>query len=345
MRVLILGGTGFLGPQITGRLLAFSHEVTVFHRGATDANVHKGVDVIHGDRNRLDQSFEDLRRLRPDVIVDVIAFTQAQAESLVAAFRGYAGRLVVLSSGDVYRANDILFRRVEGDVDPTPLVESSPLRERLYPYLGMSIPQRYGFHWDAYEKILVERTVMRERSLPATALRLPMVYGPGSHDAAQRRFLTYLKRMEDGREAILLDERTARWRAPWGYTGDVSEAVRLAVASDQSVGEIFNVCESDGLDIRGWIQGLAAAAGWSGEVVTSNDPCPPPSFPRQLNLDQHLDMDTKKIRRELGYHETLSRREALEKTVAWDREHWPTEIDLAQFDYVAADVILSRASK
>jgi len=113
MRVLILGGTGFLGPQIAGRLLAFSHEVTVFHRRAADANVHTGVDVIHGDRNRLDQSFDYLRCLRPDVVVDVIAFTQAQAESLVEAFRGYAGRLVVLSSGDVYRANDILFRRVD----------------------------------------------------------------------------------------------------------------------------------------------------------------------------------------------------------------------------------------
>src|SRR5260370_6628306 len=182
MRVLILGGTGFLGPQITGRLLAFSHEVTVFHRGATDANVHKGVDVIHGDRNRLDQSFEDLRRFRHDVVVDVIASTQAQAESLVAAFRGYAGRLVVLSSGHVYRANDILFRRVEGDVDPTPLVESSPLRERLYPYLGMSIPQRYGFHWDAYEKILVDRKGLRETRRPTTTLPLPIAYRPVAPD-------------------------------------------------------------------------------------------------------------------------------------------------------------------
>src|SRR5258708_36931831 len=111
MRVLILGGTGFLGPPIAARLLALGHEVTVFHRGTPDANVQKGTGVIHGDRNRLEESLDDLRRLRPDVVVDLLAFTQAQAESLMAAFRGYAGRLVVLSSGDVYLANDILFRR------------------------------------------------------------------------------------------------------------------------------------------------------------------------------------------------------------------------------------------
>ena len=41
------------------------------------------------------------------------------------------------------------------------------------------------------------------------------------------------------------------------------------------------------------------------------------------------------------YRETISRRAALERTVAWDREHWPTEIDFAQFDYAAEDAILS----
>jgi hypothetical protein len=56
-------------------------------------------------------------------------------------------------------------------------------------------------------------------------------------------------------------------------------------------------------------------------------------------------MDTTKIRNELGYRETLSRREALTITVAWEREHWPAEIDQAQFDYPAEDAILRQAMK
>ncbi len=63
-------------------------------------------------------------------MVDVIAFTERQAESLDEVFRGHAERLVVLSSGDVYRANDI-FRRVEGTIDPTPLAESAALTGRV----------------------------------------------------------------------------------------------------------------------------------------------------------------------------------------------------------------------
>ena len=222
MRVLILGGTGFLCTQIAERLAASGQEITIFHRGPMGAGSGRRFPEVHGDRNKLSESSEDLRRVRADVVVDVIAFTERQAESLVDVFRGHAGRLVVLSSGDVYRANDILFRRIEGAVDPTPLDESAPLRERLNPHRAMPIPERYGFSWDDYDIFTVERTVMREIGLPATVLRLPMVFGPGVHDAAQRRFFQYLKRMDDRRGAILLDRRTARW----GHLGGFPEMSR-----------------------------------------------------------------------------------------------------------------------
>jgi nucleoside-diphosphate-sugar epimerase len=124
---------------------------------------------------------------------------------------------------------------------------------------------------------------------------------------AQRRFFLYLKRMDDGREAMLLDERTARWRAPWGYSGDVAEAVKLAAENERAVGNIFNVGERESLDMEAWIEALAVAADWRGKVLTSKLPCPPPSLPLQLNLKQHLDMDTTKIRSELGYRARSAR--------------------------------------
>ncbi len=345
MRVLILGGTGFLGLPIADRLLASGHEVTIFHRGVSAVNLPQGAGILQGDRNQLDRSADDFLRLRPDVVVDCIAFTQQQAHSLVHVFREVSKRVVVLSSGDVYRGNDIMFGRVTGAIEPTPLSESSALRERFYPYRGVPIPQAYGVNWDDYDKILVERIVLSDGRLPATVLRLPMVYGPGAHEAVKRRFFAYLKRIDDGRPAILLDERTASWRAPWGYTGDIAEAVRLVVENERTDGEIYNVGESDSLDIQSWIRELAAVVGWTGRVVVVDEPCPPPNIPRQLNLDQHLDMDTTKIRHDLAYRETTSRREALEKTVVWDREHPPKDVDPAQFDYVAEDAILSRVGR
>jgi nucleoside-diphosphate-sugar epimerase len=343
MRVLVLGGNGFVGDPITRRLLASGVDVTVFHRGpAVDSS--SGVRRIRGDRNALEHSVDAFRRLRPDVVVDVLGFTQRQAESLMQVFRGIAKRVVVLSSGDVYRANDILFRRVEGGVESTPLGESSPLRERLYPYRGMQIPPAYGIDWDDYDKLLVERAILHHPHLAATVLRLPMVYGPGDRDGRKRRFMSYLKRMEDGRANILLDSRTASWRAPWGYAEDIAEAVRLCVENEASSGEIYNVGESEGLDVEEWVREIAAVVGWTGRLVVADEACPPPSLPRLLNLDQNLDMDTTKIRRELGYRETVSRRAALAQTLAWDQANPPREIDACQFDYAAEDAILSRFS-
>jgi nucleoside-diphosphate-sugar epimerase len=313
VRVLILGGTGFIGHHIVHRLVASGHEITVFHRGTGAANFPAGVGVVHGDRNQLDQSARDFRRLRPDVVIDCIAFTQQHAASLVDVFRGVTKRVVVLSSGDVYQANDLVLGRFVGPIEPTPLSESAALRERFFPYRGMPMSQAYGINWDDYDKIVVERVVLGDGDFRATVLRLPMVYGPGAREAAKRRFFAYLKRMDDGRPAILMDERTARWRAPWGYAGDVAEAVRVVVDNERAAGEIYNVGESDGLDMQGWVRELAAVVGWAGEVVVVDEPCPPPNIPLQLNLDQRLDMDTTKIRRDLGYCETMSRREALER--------------------------------
>jgi nucleoside-diphosphate-sugar epimerase len=343
MRVLILGGTGFIGPHIVRRLMAHGHEVTIFRRGSGLADLPDGAGVIVGDRNRLQASAKEFGDLRPDVVVDAIAFTEEQAKGL-RAFHGIAKRTVVLSSGDVYRANDLLFRRIPGPPDPTPLKESSPLRDRLYPYRGAGVPPVEGFSWDDYDKVLVERAAMSNEQLPATVLRLPMVYGPGDRDGRKRRFWTYLKRMDDGRQAILMDQRTARWRAPWGYVEDVAEAVRLAVEDPRAAGEVYNVAEADGLDMQGWVQELATVAGWRGRIVVVDEPCPAPNLPRTMNLDQNLEMATAKIRRDLGYRETISRRTALERNVAWDRAHPPKQVDPRQFDYAAEDAILSRAT-
>jgi uncharacterized protein YbjT (DUF2867 family) len=58
MRVLILGGNGFVGLPITRRLLASGADVTVFHRGTEQmVDLPRAVNTIHGDRNALDLQF------------------------------------------------------------------------------------------------------------------------------------------------------------------------------------------------------------------------------------------------------------------------------------------------
>lgn len=133
MRVLVIGGTGFIGLHITRELIRRDHGVTVFHRGRTAAP--PGAREIVGDRRRLSESADDLRALAPDVVVDVVLSSGRQARELMSVFRGHARRVVALSSMDVYRACGVTHGLEEGPLEPLPLgEETSALRTRLQTY-------------------------------------------------------------------------------------------------------------------------------------------------------------------------------------------------------------------
>ena len=312
------------------RLAGAGHEVVVFHRGRTMAELPDGVGRITGDRKDLRSSAGELRRLAPEVVLDMIPMNEGEARELVDVFRGFSRRVAALSSQDVYRAYDRVTRRDPGPPDPVPLTEDSPLREMLYPY------EREGV--EGYEKILVERVVMGVPDLPGTVLRLPAVYGPGDY---QHRLFDYVRRMDDGRSAILLGEGMASWRWTHGYVEDVGSAIALAVTDERAAGRVYNVGEEDPPSWAGWVRGIGRAAGWDGEVVAVPGDRLPGHLDWGLDTRQHWVADTNRIRRELGYTETLPRDEALRRTVEWERAHPPEEVDPASFDYAAEDAALA----
>lgn len=331
MRVLLIGGARFIGPRVVRELVHSGQEVAVFHRGESRTVLPDGVVNIAGDRKRLTDRRDEFRRFGPDVVVDMIPFGEADAKGLVKTFRGVASRTVVISSEDVYRAYDIVRGLHPGPPDPTPLTEESPLRERLFPY------DRPGV--EDYEKILVEKVALSEPDLPSTVLRLPAVYGPGDY---QRRIFPYLKRMDDGRPAILLEEGFSRWRWTMGYVEDVANAIALAATDENAAGRIYNVGEPDALTQAEFVRAVGKAAGWDGEILTA----PTEAVPEHLrvglaNTAQNMDMDTSRIRDELGYAERFTREEALRLTVDWDRADPPPELDPRQFDYAAEEEALA----
>src|ERR1051325_7024629 len=104
MEILVIGGTGFIGPAVIRQLAASGHQVAVLHRGRQSASLPAGVRVMRGDRHALPFMRDDLKRLAPEVVIDLICYNQAEAEGLMQAFSGLARRTVVASSQDVYRA-------------------------------------------------------------------------------------------------------------------------------------------------------------------------------------------------------------------------------------------------
>ncbi|MBV9957638.1 MAG: NAD-dependent epimerase/dehydratase family protein [Acidobacteria bacterium] len=327
MRILVLGGTKFVGPHVVRGLAERGHEVTVFHRGETETELPPGVRHVHGDFESFADHVASLRALAPQVVLDMRPFREEDAER-VKAFKGVARRAVVISSGDVYRAFGRLWRTEPGPPDPVPLTEDSPLREKL---------STAGL---AYNKTAVERAVMNDTELPCTILRLPATHGPCD---AQHRLFGYLKRMDDDRPAILLDEQQARWRWARGYVEDVAHAIVLAVTDERAAGRIYNVAYPSAFDEAEWIRQLARVHGWQGEVIALPGELLPESFRADaFDLTQQYEVDSSRIRSELGYQERVPFDVALRRTLEWERANPPEQTEPSKFDYAAEDAVLSR---
>jgi len=326
MRVLIIGGTNFLGPPLARRLLGAGHTVAVFHRGRTRADLPPDAEHILGDRHDLGTHAADFRRFRPGVVVDMIAFTEHDALGLVRTFRGLADRLVVISSADVYRAYGRFLGLEGGPAEPTPLSEDAPLRTALFPCRAQAQgPDDFFF---TYDKIPVEGAAMGEPDLPGTVLRLPMVHGPGD---PYRRLGAYVKRMDDGRRTIVLDEGMAHWKCPRGHVEDVAAAIALATVDERAAGRTYNVAEPVAYTEAEWVRRVGEAAGWTGRVLTA----PTGRISLPFRVEQSLDTDSGRIRRHLGFTEIVPSLEGLRRAVAWERANpadQPSSIGLLSYE-------------
>lgn len=333
MKALIIGGTQFIGPYLVQNLVDLGHSVTVFHRGLTNRGL-PDIDHIIGDRNHLHLHQEEFNRLSPDVVVDMIPYVEQHAVDLLHVFNGITGRIVAISSGDVYFAYDVLIKNESGPVDHDRLSENSKLRDRLFPYRNKGN--------QTYDKIPIERLILNHQEIAGTVLRLPIVYGPND---SQRRFFHYLKRMEDKRPYLLLEEGFADLRWTHGYVEDVAYAITLAVTNESAAGKTYNVGQQHPLTMFNWIAEIGKACGWDGEVIKADRKHLPPRLRFvDLNPKQSMIYDTSLIRSELGYAEMFSLQEGLGRTIEWER----TNIGIFKeedFNYALEDEVMDNIRK
>lgn len=323
MKILAIGGTGFIGPFVMEQLQRAGHSVTVFHRG--NSPLPAGALEILGDRNRLSEHRATLARERFDVVVDFILSSERQAKQLMETFRGITGRVVALSSMDVYRAWGVFYGLEPGELEPMPVDETSAVRTQgqTYPPEVLKKAQEM-LPWldDEYDKVKVERMILGDKGLPGTVVRLPMVYGPGDY---AHRFYPYLKRMDDARPHILFADDVAAIRTPRGYVENVAAGIAPAATSDGAAGQIYNICEADSFGELEWAGKIAAATGWRGEFRVLPHHKAPPHLHWPGNTAQHLVVSSEKIRRELNYREPVARDEAIRRTMVWERSHLPED--------------------
>ncbi|MEU4200664.1 NAD-dependent epimerase/dehydratase family protein [Streptomyces sp. NPDC045470] len=118
MKLLILGGTEFVGRAVTEAALARGWQVTVFHRGQHEAP--PGASVVRGDRTD-PATLTALADGTWDAVVDTWAWAPTAVRDAARLLAGRAGRYVYVSTGSVYR-----HPAGPGHTEASPLVDGSP---------------------------------------------------------------------------------------------------------------------------------------------------------------------------------------------------------------------------
>lgn len=99
MRILILGGTGFLGPHIVEWAQQRGHTLTLFNRGRTNAHLFPDVEKLVGDR---DGDLEALKGREWDAVIDTSGYVPRIVRESAALLKGSVGHYVFISSVSVY---------------------------------------------------------------------------------------------------------------------------------------------------------------------------------------------------------------------------------------------------
>ena len=161
MRLLVIGGTRFLGRAIVDAALGRGHDVTLFNRGKTNPNLYPGLRTVLGDRAH-DAGL--LRGLRFDVAVDVAGIHPAEVRPLVEALGRGVDHYIFVSTISVYADHSI------------PQVEGQPtlaMRE------GQGPGEAYGAAKAASEELVTSAFGPR-----ALVVRPGLIVGP--HDPTDR---------------------------------------------------------------------------------------------------------------------------------------------------------------
>ncbi len=243
MRVLVLGGTVFLGRHIVTELLARGHDVTLFHRGQRGLELFPEVERVLGDRTF------DLDRLPADASWDAVVDTSAYVPAVVAtsagALRERAGRYVFVSSVSVY---DVSLPLLD-ESSPTPELEPGAARDEM-------VPETYG-----PLKALCEREAAAafgpERTL---VVRPGLIVGPWD---PTDRFTYWPLRFARGGDVLVPDDLDAPMQAI-----DVRDLAAFVVgAIERGQGSVVNAVGPRERTLRDLFDACAAAAGLPARIV------------------------------------------------------------------------------
>ncbi|MBG0818434.1 NAD-dependent epimerase/dehydratase family protein [Planomonospora sp. ID82291] len=244
MRILLLGGTVFLGRALAADALQRGYDVTTFNRGRSGPDLPR-VTAIRGDRTS-DEDLEVLAARGPwDAVIDTSGMTTPLVEASTRALARSVGRYILISTVNVYTGW------------PTdPLDDDSPVRE----YTPVGPPGESGADEYGRLKAGAELAVTTTYASRATLLRPGVILGPHENVG---RLPWWLNRVQDGGRIL------APGRPDWPIQPiDVRDVARFALdAAERDLAGSYNLTAPIGSSTIGELLGLCQeVTGVKGEL-------------------------------------------------------------------------------
>lgn len=178
LSILVLGGTGFIGPHLVQRVLDRGHRVTLFNRGRTNTHLFPAAEKLVGDR---DDDLSALEGRRWDAVIDNSGYTPQQVELSVELLKGACDQYLFTSTRGVYT-----------DFTRDVMDEDAPI--------GPTDPP--DTEWTSYRdnKTRAEYIVQEAFGARTQITRPPVIVGPGDRTD---RFTYWVDRIDDGGDILV----------------------------------------------------------------------------------------------------------------------------------------------
>jgi 2'-hydroxyisoflavone reductase len=180
LKVLIIGGTGFLGPHTVRRLRERGHTVTLFNRGRTNPGLFTDIEQLRGDRKT---DLTALEGRKWDVVIDPSAYIPADVTRSATLLAPNVGHYLLISTISVYAA-----------LDKPGMDESAPLATLKDPTVTQVTGETYGGL-----KVLCEQAAEKAMPGKTTVIRPGLIVGPGD---TTDRFTYWPVRVARGGEVL-----------------------------------------------------------------------------------------------------------------------------------------------
>ena len=244
MKILIVGGTGYMGKLTVQLLLDRGDDVTVFSRGTTKPDWWDQVEHIQGDRENRDDFQAKVKGKSFDAVIDSQAYKKEDVESAAATFGGNIGRYLMVSTGSVY---------LEGAVD---FFNKCPYNETDVDWSAIDYSYPTGEDPYAVGKRHCEKWLDENADIPYTIIRVPAVMGPNDPTG---RMWWWVQRALDGGGIVLPPDSLGAYRTL--YSEDAAANFLRILDAPQTLGSTYYVAMPEIMNLRRWAELVHRAAG------------------------------------------------------------------------------------